>query len=334
MKKKTWMSLGIVALAVITLSACSTKNSDEAKKTFISDTVALNNSKDYNAQKVKVDVNEFKIHGDGDNSEFNKIFNKGARLDFNIGLDKTNQLAVIDGKLSLAKNDYDLGLMMSQKGIYISSSDIKSLYDNNKAMIPSSAGGVVTIYGAMIDSLDKSYLLIDSQTLDSNVQSSKNNWESTLKQLFESNSKISKADLEKQYKEIPNSDFTKSVDKITVNFSGKDIELKDLINNLSATYSIPKEQKEQLIKESKNIDISKLSVKLAVDKKSHEMTGKLTGSISNTKEKTSADLDISLASTRSKLKETLKEPAATDTNTLEEVQNAAIEKLMTQASAA
>lgn len=334
MKKKTWMSLGIVALAVITLSACSTKNSDEAKKTFISDTVALNNSKDYNAQKVKVDVNEFKIHGDGDNSEFNKIFNKGARLDFNIGLDKTNQLAVIDGKLSLAKNDYDLGLMMSQKGIYISSSDIKSLYDNNKAMIPSSASGVVTIYGAMIDSLDKSYLLIDSQTLDSNVQSSKNNWESTLKQLFESNSKISKADLEKQYKEIPNSDFTKSGDKITVNFSGKDIELKDLINNLSATYSIPKEQKEQLIKESKNIDISKLSVKLAVDKKSHEMTGKLTGSISNTKEKTSADLDISLASTRSKLKETLKEPAATDTNTLEEVQNAAIEKLMTQASAA
>lgn len=333
MKKKTWMSLGIVALAVITLSACSTKNSDEAKKTFISDTVALNNSKDYNAQKVKVDVNEFKIHGGGDNSEFNKIFNKGAKLDFNIGLDKTNQLAVIDGKLSLAKNDYDLGLMMSQKGIYISSSDIKSLYDNNKAMIPSSAGGVVTIYGAMIDSLDKSYLLIDSQTLDSNVQSSKNNWESTLKQLFESNSKISKADLEKQYKEIPNSDFTKSGDKITVNFSGKDIELKDLINNLSATYSIPKEQKEQLIKESKNIDISKLSVKLAVDKKSHEMTGKLTGSISNTKEKTSADLDISLASTRSKLKETLKEPAATDTNTLEEVQNAAIEKLMAQASA-
>ncbi|HAF57310.1 MAG TPA: hypothetical protein DCK88_04815, partial [Lactococcus lactis] len=225
----------------------------------------------------------------GDNSEFNKIFNKGARLDFNIGLDKTNQLAVLDGKLTVAKKDYDLGFMMSQKGLYISSSDIKSLYDNNKAMIPNSAGGVATIYGAMIDSLDKSYLLIDSQTLDSNVQSSKNNWESTLKQLFESNSKISKADLEKQYKEIPNSDFTKSGDKVTVNFSGKDIDLNDLINNLSATYSIPKEQTERLIKESKNIDISKLSVKLTVEKKSHEMTGKLTGSISNTKEKTNAD---------------------------------------------
>ena len=334
MKKKSWMSLGLAALAVFSLSACSTKNSDEAKKAFISDTVALNNSKDYNAQKVKVDVNEFKIHGGGDNSEFNKIFNKGAGLDFNIGLDKTNQLAVLDGKLTVAKKDYDLGFMMSQKGLYISSSDIKSLYDNNKDLIPSSAEDTATIYGAMIDSLNKSYLLIDSQTLDSNVQSSKNNWESTLKQLFESNSKISKADLEKQYKEIPNSDFTKSGDKVNVNFSGKDIDLNDLINNLSATYSIPKEQTERLIKESKNIDISKLSVKLTVDKKSHEMTGKLTGSISNTKEKTNADLDISLASTRGKLKETLKEPAATDTNTLEEVQNAAIEKLMTQASAA
>ncbi|MDM7659452.1 hypothetical protein [Lactococcus lactis] len=333
MKKKIWMSLGLAALAVFSLSACSTKNSDEAKKAFISDTVALNNSKDYNAQKVKVDVNEFKIHGGGDNSEFNKIFNKGAGLDFNIGLDKTNQLAVLDGKLTVAKKDYDLGFMMSQKGLYISSSDIKSLYDNNKDLIPSSAEDTATIYGAMIDSLNKSYLLIDSQTLDSNVQSSKDNWESTLKQLFESNSKMSEADLEKQYKEIPNSDFTKSGNKVTVEFSGKDIDLNDLINNLSATYSIPKEQTERLIKESKNIDISKLSVKLTVEKKSYEMTGKLTGSISNTKEKTSADLDISLASTRSKLKETLKEPAATDTNTLEEVQNAAIEKLMAQASA-
>ena len=54
MKKKIWMSLGLAALAVFSLSACSTKNSDEAKKAFISDTVALNNSKDYNAQKVKL----------------------------------------------------------------------------------------------------------------------------------------------------------------------------------------------------------------------------------------------------------------------------------------
>ncbi|WMB99096.1 hypothetical protein LLJM4_04460 [Lactococcus cremoris] len=34
------------------------------------------------------------------------------------------------------------------------------------------------------------------------------------------------------------------------------------------------------------------------------------------------------------LRKAIKEPAATDTNTLEEVQNAAIEKIMAQASAA
>ena len=89
MKKKIWMSLGITALAVVTLSACSTKNSDAAKKAFISDTVALNNSKEYNAQNVKLDVNEFKLHGE-DSSEFNKMFSKGTHLNVNIGLDKTN----------------------------------------------------------------------------------------------------------------------------------------------------------------------------------------------------------------------------------------------------
>jgi hypothetical protein len=333
MKKKIWMSLGFVALATLMLSACSPKNSDEAKKAFISDTVALNNSKEYNAQNVKIDINEFKVHGEDNSSEFNKLFSKGVGLDLNLGLDKTKQLAVLDGKLTADKKDYNLGLMMSQKGIYISSSDIKSLYDNNKDLIPSSAGDAATIYGAMIDSLNKSYLLIDSQTIDSYAQSSKDNWESTIKQIFESNSKMSETDLEKQYKNIPNSDFTKSGDKVTLKFSGNDIELKDLINNLSATYSIPKEQTEQLIKESKNIDISKLFVKLTVDKKTHKMSGNLTGSVSNTKDKTSADLNISLKTTLSKLKENLKEPASTDVNTLEEMQNALLEKLMTQASA-
>lgn len=82
---------------------------------------------------------------------------------------------------------------------------------------------------------------------------------------------------------------------------------------------------EQLIKESKNLDISKLSVKFVIDNKAHKMTSTISGSITNTKEK-QVLTSISLSSTRSKLKKAIKEPAATDTNTLEEVQNAAIEK--------
>lgn len=333
MKKKIWMSLGITALAVVTLSACSTKNSDAAKKAFISDTVALNNSKTDNAQNIKIDVNEFKLHGE-DRSELNKLFSKGAGLDLNIGLDRTHQLAALSGKFTFDKKDYNLGMMMSQKGLYLASTDIKSLYDNNKALIPSSADAIATVYGAMIDSLNKSYLLIDSKTIDSLGQSSDENWESTFKQMFKTTQKVTQADLEKEFKDIPNSNFNKVGDKVSVKFSGKDIEVKDLIDQLSTTYSIPKKQMEQLIKESKNLDISKLSVKLTIDKKAHKMTGNLSGSLSDKKEKTSADLDISLNSTLSKLKEAIKEPASTDTNTLEEMQNAAFEKLMNQASAA
>ncbi|MDM5146715.1 hypothetical protein ICE98_03865 [Lactococcus lactis] len=42
----------------------------------------------------------------------------------------------------------------------------------------------------MIDSLNKSYLLIDSQTLDSSAQSVDENWSSTFKDLFKSTEKI------------------------------------------------------------------------------------------------------------------------------------------------
>lgn len=333
MKKKIWMSLGITALAVVTLSACSTKNSDAAKKAFISDTVALNNSKEYNAQNVKLDVNEFKLHGE-DSSEFNKMFSKGAHLNVNLGLDKTNQLAALAGTITLDKKDYNLGVMMSQKGLYLASTDIKSLYNNNKDLIPSEDSDTAMVYGAMIDSLNKEYLLIDSETIDSSAQSVDENWSSTFKDLFKSTEKIKQADLEQEFKKIPNSDFTKDGDKVTLKFSGKDIDLKDLINSISSTSSIPKKQVEQLIKESKNLDISKLSVKFVIDNKAHKMTSTISGSITNTKEKASADLNLSLSSTRSKLKKAIKEPAATDTNTLEEVQNAAIEKIMAQASAA
>ncbi|MDM5146714.1 hypothetical protein ICE98_03864 [Lactococcus lactis] len=37
---------------------------------------------------------------------------------------------------------------MSQKGLYISSSDIKSLYDNNKDLIPSEDSDTAMVYGA------------------------------------------------------------------------------------------------------------------------------------------------------------------------------------------
>ena len=80
--------------------------------------------------------------------------------------------------------------MMSQKGLYLASTDIKSLYDNNKDLIPSEDSDTAMVYGAMIDSLNKSYLLIDSETIDSSAQSVDENWSSTFKDLFKSTEKI------------------------------------------------------------------------------------------------------------------------------------------------
>ena len=326
MKKKFWMSLGMTAVALISLSACSAKNSDTAKKAFISDTLALNNSKEYNSQDLKIDVNQLEFQGK-DSSELNKSLKQGLHLDLTASLDKSNQLASLSTKFNFDKKDYKLDFMMSKTGLYLDSSDVKNLYNSSKSLIPSSLSQLTSIYGAMIDSLNKPYLLIDSKTIDSMAQSTDDNWESTFNQIFEQNQKISQADLEKEFKKIPNSAFTKEGDKTLLNISGKDVDLEELINSISSTSSIPKKQLDSLIKESKDIDISKLNLKLVIDKKARQMTGLISGKISDTKEKTSTNLNLSISSTRSKLKESLKEPDAAAANTIAELQNAAIAKL-------
>lgn len=128
------------------------------------------------------------------------MFSKGTHLNVNLGLDKTNQLAALAGTITLDKKDYNLGVMMSQKGLYLASTDIKSLYNNNKDLIPSEDSDTAMVYGAMIDSLNKEYLLIDSETIDSSAQSVDENWSSTFKDLFKSTEKIKQADLEKEFK--------------------------------------------------------------------------------------------------------------------------------------
>lgn len=148
--------------------------------------------------------------------------------------------------------------------------------------------------------------------------------------MINSSEKVSQVDLKKTFEKMPNSDFKTEGDKVSLKFSGKEVTLKDLIISLSSTLSIPQKQVEQLIKVSKNIDISKLSIKLVVDRKAHKTVGSLSGCITITEDKSSINLNISMSSKLSKLKESLVEPASTDTNTLEEIQNAAFSNLMTQ----
>lgn len=332
MKKKNLILLGITAFSTLALAACSPNNSESGKKAFISDLVTLNDSNAYNSKNVKLSINEFKLYGEG-SSEFNSFFSKGAELNFNIGLDEATQLVSLEGKGKFEGKNYNLRFLMSQKGIYIDNTDIKSLYNSKKTMIPSSASDVSTVYGAMIDSLDKKYLMVDSETIDSGVQSSDESWSSTVKELFKTSKKVKKSDLEKTFKKIPNSDFTKKGEKVTLKVSGKEINLKELINTLSSTSSITKKQVEKFIKESEDVDISKLSLKITTDSKTRKMTMNLSGTITDTKESSSLDLNISLDSEQGKLKASIKEPTSTETNTLEEIQNSAISKLMLQSDA-
>lgn len=70
---------------------------------------------------------------------------------------------------------------MSQKGIYVASNDIKTLYNSNKGMIPSSVRDEATIYKAMINSLNRSYLFINTKMIDSASQNSDGKWSSIFK---------------------------------------------------------------------------------------------------------------------------------------------------------
>ncbi|MCL2114302.1 MAG: hypothetical protein FWH31_10230 [Streptococcaceae bacterium] len=331
MKKKKLFTVGVVALAALTLSACSAKNSDAAKKAFISDATTLNNSKVYNSQELNVKVDKFKATGDNADS-MNKYLN-GATFDINVGLDSDNQLASLGGKIKVDNKAYNLNMLMSEKGLYLNSADIKTLYNDNKGLIPKSDEQVTMVYGAMVDSLTKPYFFLDANTLNSANSSSSENWDSTFKDMFKQTQTIKKSDLEKAFKDVPNSDFTKNGDKTTLKISGKNGDFKDLIKGFtSVNPSIPKDQLDSILKESKDVNFDNLSMTMVIDGKAHTIDASFTGKVSDTKEKSTIDFKLSLASKRNKLKEALKEPSTSDAETMAELQAAAIDKLQAQFS--
>jgi len=161
MKKKKWLVPAAFGLALLTLSACapSQSNASAAKKTFIKDVVALNDTSVYNAQEFTLKVAEFKASGE-DASEMNKLLT-GSSLQLNVNLDKAHQLASLSGQVGVNKASYALSLLMSEKGIYLKSDDLKNIYKASPAA--SSSSQIGTIYGGMIEGLTKPYFLLDDQ---------------------------------------------------------------------------------------------------------------------------------------------------------------------------
>lgn len=334
MKKKKWLVPAAFGLALLTLSACapSQGNANAAKKTFIKDVVALNDTSVYNAQEFTLKVADFKASGE-DASKMNKLLT-GSSLQLNVNLDEAHQLASLSSQVGVNKASYALSLLMSEKGIYLKSDDLKNIY---KAASPaaSSSSQIGTIYGGMIEGLTKPYFLLDDQTINAGASSTADDgttedWSSTFNTIFE-NKNTTKEELNNALKDVPASAFSQKGDKVTFKISGNDISFSELIKGLSQVNNLPKEQVDTLIKESKSLKAEHVALDLTLNEKTHRLNGTIAAKIKDTEQDSNVTFKLDLDAKRSKLKTALKEPTSSEVDTLSDLQNAYMTNLETQA---
>ncbi len=330
---KKLLTAGVVALAAFSLSACSSKNSDAAKKAYIDDMVALN-SKDYNSQDLSVSVDQFKASGTS-SADMNKYLN-GSSFDFKVGLDSKNQAASLGGTAKIAGTSYKLDAIMGKSGIYVSSADVKSLFNSNKAAISSAAGGAenMQVYNAMIGGLTTPYFLIDSATMDSSLKSSNTTWSDTLSNMFKQQQTVSKDDLTKAFKDVPNADFTQSGDKVTLKLSGKNGDFSDVLKGAaSVNKSISQSDIEKALKQAgTDTNIESLNLTVTIDSKAHTVSGVLDGKISDKKTKDTIDFKMTLSSKMEKLTTAITEPTGSQVKTLQDLENSAMDAFLGQSA--
>lgn len=333
MKKKKWLVPAAFGLALLTLSACapSQSNANAAKKTFIKDVVALNNTSVYNAQEFTLKVADFKASGE-DASEMNKLLT-GSSLQLNVNLDKAHQLASLSGQVGFNKASYALSLLMSEKGIYLKSDDLKNIYKASPAA--SSSSQIGTMYGGMIEGLTKPYFLLDEQTINAGASSTADDgttedWSSTFNTIFE-NKNTTKEELNNALKDVPASAFSQKGDKVTFKISGNDISFSELIKGLSQVNNLPKEQVDTLIKESKSLKAEHVALDLTLNEKTHRLNGTIAAKIKDTEQDSNVTFKLDLDAKRSKLKTALKQPTSSEVDTLSDLQNAYMTNLETQA---
>ncbi|RZI49292.1 hypothetical protein [Lactococcus kimchii] len=331
---RTWklFTAGALFASVLTLSACSAKNSDAAKKAFVSDVIALNDTKVYNGQNVNLKIDSFKASGEGATSPSKAL--EGATFDISTGIDKDKKIMAYAATANIDSKAYKLDALLSENGMYINSSDIKALYNSNKKNISKSDNQVALIYGSMVDSLTKPYFVMDAATFDSMAASTGETWASTVDKAFAQSTALKKSDLEKVLKDAPNTDFTKSGDKITAKISGQGGSLADVLKNYSSFANLSKNQLDLFKKATKDIKIDHLSVKIVIDEKAHTMDSDFSGKVQDSQNNSGLAFKMSMDASRSKLKAALTEPASTETETLADLQKAVMSKLQSQSGLA
>ena len=310
-----------VALAALSLTACSQKNSDEAKKAFISNLTTLNSS-DNNVQETTVTVDKFKASGT-DSESANKMM-QGSSMDMKIARDTKNKTVDLNGKISVDNKAYSINLILGKDGIYLNSSDVKSLYNSLAAPnLSKSAGRYASLYDSMINGLKTPYVSISQAMLDSSLsKNSTQNWSSTIDELMKTSTK-SKSDIEKSYKDISDSNFTKKGDETTLSLTEKNVTMDELVKKFpSITSQISEQQLKDFTKETKNVKFKTLTVDTTINGKTKQSNATVSGVLVSTDKSSSndsLDFKFSSQSKASKSSAAIVEPDTSKTTTIEEL---------------
>ena len=337
---KKLLVAGVLSLSALTLSACgassSAKNSAEAKDAYITNVVKLN-SKAYNAADVTMKVAQFKASGqDVSSSDLKKVqkYLTGSDFDVKVVRDSSDKTASLSGTATVDNQPYGLNFIMGEDGMYIKSSDIKSLYKTFSSSISSSTDAYsASIYKSMVDALNTPYLILDAKTLNSSLSSSDQNWGDMVDQMINQPT-TTKASLTKSYKDIPASDFSKKGDKITLKMTAKNGDVQKLLKKAAAANpSISAAQLDKVLKESKNTKVNYFTLTSTLNTKTHKTTAVISTKVSDTKDDSSFAIKLDVTSKVAKASGKVVEPAKSQAKTIADAENDVIAKITQDASA-
>lgn len=307
--------VGAALLTAFTLTACS--NSKTAKQNYIDSYTALSNqSQDNNSHDVSIKFDSFDMQGDASSKEINALLNN-ASMNVKVSVDYNNKVVALntDGKIS--DQELELNMLLGKKGVYVENSQVTSLIDNFQ-----SANPYVSLYGQLLDQLDQKYLLVDQTVMENGIASQggsadSESWKSTYNQFFEKN-KTDKKDIEKNFKDIPEKNFTQSGDKVTMKLSGNGDDIKGYLKNLMTTSN--KEDVQAMLDDlDKYTNIKSMDVETTLNPKTHESESKINGDIQSKDGKTSAKFKMTVTAKSSKENKSITEPSEKDAISLSQM---------------
>ncbi|MGM9885926.1 MAG: hypothetical protein ACI31W_01615 [Lactococcus sp.] len=324
---KKIIPLTMIGLSALTLSACSKKDDAAAKKAYINSIVEVSKD-DYNQQEVKLKVDKLEVSSDDkSDASIAKMF-KDSEMNITMNTNYESRVLDFDGSVKVSGQKYGLNMLMSDKGIYLNSDDLKSIYKVAKPLVNDKVGDYSSIFDSMVDGIDKPYLMMDKASINSysDEADSDESWSETIDDIFKSQ-ELSKSDIEKEYKDVDNSAFTQKGDEVTFKISEKDVTFDALLKKLpGATAELSKTQLKDLMSQMKDYKVEQMEFVSTKNIKTQETKSTITAKITDD-DKNSIDLKLSTDAKASKASKKATEPATSKTMTLEDLQNKVIESL-------